>query len=244
MAEDPVSRARRRRRGAGPRLAAVLLVSAVLAGAVAPAAAARWGWLGVRIRDLTEREMEDITLKQGLREGYGVVIADVLPDTPAAGSALKKDDVIVAIDGRPVVESRELQRIVGSAPAGRELTLIVLRPEGRRTVRVRVGPMPADVVAERVTAEFGFVVRDAGADEPSPRPVVGIVAEGSPAARGGLEVDDRILGLNGVDVLSLTDFRLRIQDAPLERSLRLRVERHGEPVGLELPPARPTLPVQ
>ena len=152
MAEVPASRERRRRRGAGPRLAAVLLVSAVLAGAVAPAAAARWGWLGVRIRDLTEREMEDITLKQGLREGYGVVIADVLPDTPAASSALKKDDVIVAIDGRPVVESRELQRIVGSAPAGWELTLIVLRPEGRRTVRVRVGPMPPDVVAERVAA--------------------------------------------------------------------------------------------
>jgi S1-C subfamily serine protease len=74
--------------------------------------------------------------------------------------------------------------------------------------------------------------------------VVGLVAEGSAAARGGLEVDDRILGLNGVDVVSLDDFRQRIQAVPLEQPLRLRVERKGEPVVLELPAAQAALPVR
>ena len=91
----------------------------------------------------------------------------------------------------------------------------------------------------------GGKVRDPGADgDASRRPVVGLVAEGSAAARGGLEVDDRILGLNGADVLSLDDFRQRIQGLPLEQPLRLRVERKGEPVALELPAAHGALPVR
>ena len=245
MAEARRSPEGSRGRRLGPRLGAVLVAGAVLVGGAGPGEAARWGWLGVRIRDLTEREMEEITVKQGLREGYGVVIADVLPDTPAAASSLKAGDVVVAIEGRPVVESRELQRIVGSAVAGQELTVVVLRPDGRRPIQVRVGAMPAEVVAERVAAEFGFLVRDPGADgDVSRRPVVGLVAEGSAAARGGLEVDDRILGLNGADVLSLDDFRQRIQGLPLEQPLRLRVERKGEPVALELPAAHGALPVR
>ena len=249
MAEPRRSPEGSRDRRLGPRLGAALVAGAVLASVAGPCAAARWGWLGVRIRDLNEREMEEITVKQGLREGYGVVIENILPDTPAAASSLKAGDVVVAIEGRPVVESRELQRIVGSALAGQELTMVVLRPDGRRPIRIRVGAMPAEVVAERVAAEFGFLVREAGADGGPPpgasrRPVVGLVAERSAAARGGLEVDDRILGLNGVDVLSLDDFRQRIQGVPLEQPLHLRVERKGEPVVLELPAAQAALPVR
>ena len=41
-----------------------------------------WGWLGVRIRDLSEQEMEEISQKHGLREGFGVVIVEVMKETP------------------------------------------------------------------------------------------------------------------------------------------------------------------
>jgi serine protease Do len=231
------------------RIAVVLAMVGALVVATVGEAAPRWGWLGVRIRDLTEREMEEISVKQGLREGFGVVIADVLPDTPAAASSLRAGDVVVAIDGRPVVETRELQRLVGGAPAGRELRVVILRPDGRREVRIRVGVMPPDVVAERVAAEFGFVVREPGTEEGAGvrtlrPPVVSVVAEGTPAARGGLEVGDLILAVEGAEVLSLEDLRRRLPDLALERPLRLRVERKGEPRLLELPPAQPVLPVR
>ena len=222
---------------AGILLAALLTVPGPVGGGE------RWGWLGVRIRDLTEREMEEITLKQGVREGYGVVIADVLKDAPAASSSLKTGDLVVAIGGRPVVETRELQRIVGATPAGQELSLVVLRDEGRREVRVRVGQMPPDVVAERVAAEFGFSIRDAAPDDtpvPAPKraPIVGVVVEGSLAERGGLAVGDRILAVSGEDVVSLDDFRRRVQEHLLRDELRLSVERKGTSLRLVLPPAQ------
>ena len=230
-------------------LARALVTVALLVSATAGESAPRWGWLGVRIRDLTEREMEEITVKQGLREGFGVVIAEVLPDSPAAASTLQTGDVVVAIDGRPVVETRELQRLVGGVPAGGEVRVVVLRPDGRREVRIRVGAMPPDVVAERVAAEFGFVVREPGPDEAASArglrlPVVGLVAEGTPAARGGLESGDRILAVEGTPVATVEDLRRRLAELALERPLRLGVERKGEPQLLELPPAQPLLPVR
>ena len=48
------------------------------------AGARPWAWLGVRIRDLSEQEMDEIAKRHGIREGFGVVIVEVMEETPAA----------------------------------------------------------------------------------------------------------------------------------------------------------------
>jgi serine protease Do len=234
---------RPRRRGAWRGLVVGALV---VLGALPAVGAERWGWFGVRIRDLAETEAEELSIKLGLREGYGVMVAEILKDAPAESSGLRAGDLIVAIDGRPVVETRALQRIVGATPAGRDLAVVVLRDGRRRELRVRVGQMPPDAVADRVAAEFGFLVRDAAEDGGTasrPRvPVVAAVLERSAAERGGLKVGDRILAVDGVDVGSLEGFRGRLQDVSLQNPLRLAVQRNGEPMALALPPAQVATP--
>ena len=104
-------------------------------------AAPRWGWLGVRIRDLSEQEMEEISKRHGLREGFGALIVDVIKETPAEASGLMSGDLVVAFRDRPVVDTRALQRYVATASVGETVTLTVLRrDEGRRPVTVRLGP--------------------------------------------------------------------------------------------------------
>jgi len=208
------------------------------------AAGEQWGWLGVRIRDLTEQEMEEIAKKVGVREGYGVLIAQVIKETPAEASGLREGDLVVAIDGRPIVETRALQRLVGATPAGRELGLVVLREHDRQELRVRVGRMPAEVVADRVAFEFGFFVRDVAEERtggpPELRPpVVAGVAERSSAARGGLRTGDRILAVNDVEVETVEAFRRRAQELYLRDPVRLRVDREGASLVLILPAAQP-----
>src|SRR3989304_2820722 len=97
-----------------------VMLALLLLAPVAPAdpAWAAWGWLGVRIRDLSEQEMEEISQKHGLREGFGVVIVEVRKETPAEASGLKTGDVVVAYRDRPVVDTRTLQRLAASTPAG------------------------------------------------------------------------------------------------------------------------------
>jgi serine protease Do len=207
------------------------------------AAGEQWGWLGVRIRDLTEQEMEDIAKKVGVREGYGVLIAQVMKETPAESSGLREGDLVVAIDGRPIVETRALQRLVGGTPAGKELGVVVLRDRDRQEVRVRVGRMPGEAVADRVAFEFGFYVRDVGEDRTDARnPVVAGVAERSSAAHGGLQAGDRILAVNDGQVATVDEFRRRAQDLYLRDSVRLQVDRDGETLVLTLPPVQPSSP--
>ena len=212
-------------------------------------AAEQYGWLGVRIRDLSESETEDLSVKQGVREAYGVLVADVLKDTPAEAAGLRAGDLIVSIDGRPIVETRGLQRLVGAIPPGREVKVIVAREGRRRELAIRVAAMPDDAVADRVAAEFGFFVREPSGEEAPPTGgsrlgVVGAVLERSAAARGGLAVGDRILAVNGEATDSTESVRQRLRGVRLREALRMRVERRGEPHDLTLPAVERVLPSQ
>ena len=115
-----------------------LVLVALLAGLLAPSAdgATRWGWLGVRIRDLSEQEMEDISRRFGLREGFGAVIVEVIKETPAAAAGLRNGDLVVAFRDRPVVDTRSLQRAIGSTSVGETVRLTV--EIGRASCRERV----------------------------------------------------------------------------------------------------------
>ena len=211
-----------------------LVVLLILAAAASTIEAAQWAWLGVRIRDLSEQEMDEISSRHGLREGFGVFIVEVMEGTPAQTAGLKSGDLVVAFEERPVTETRVLQRLIAASAPGREVHLTVLRAEGRRRLDVRLAPMPRPVVGERIGAEFGFVVRDA---EPgaSSALAVSVVVPKSSADRGGLETGDVILQINDVAVVTREALREALADAGLEAPLRLTVRRaSGDRVSVTL----------
>jgi serine protease Do len=236
---------------------AVLALSllAVLVTLAAAADARTWSWLGVRIRDLSEQEMDEIASRHGIREGFGVVIVEVIADTPAARAGMKSGDVVVAFGERPVVETRLLQRLIAAAPADRESRLTVLRPEGRRALTVRLTSMPSHVAGERVAAEFGFALGEVAATgeggglRPVRPPVeagappsgtlaatVAVVARGSAAEKGGLEVGDVIVAVAERSVASADAAREALAEREPDRPLALTVRRGERPVSLTLSP--------
>ena len=210
------------------------LLVAVTAGSFVDAA--QWAWLGVRIRDLSEQEGDEIAKRHGIREGFGVLIIEVMEGTPAEKAGLKNGDLVVAFEERPVTETQLLQRLIASAGIGRDVKLTVLREEGRRRLDVRLGVMPRPVVGERIGVEFGFVVRDpeaAGAAAPT----ISTVIPRSPAAGAGLVVGDVIVEVNDRPTLTREAMREALADASLEAPLRLSVRRGGSrlPVTLKAP---------
>ncbi|OGK79509.1 MAG: hypothetical protein A2X52_00700 [Candidatus Rokubacteria bacterium GWC2_70_16] len=210
----------------------VLLVTAWTG--FAPAAGG-WGWLGVRIRDLSEQEMEEISRAHGIREGFGAMIVEVIPDTPAEGAGLQRGDLVVAVADRPVVDTRALQRFVASAGVGETVRLTVLRrEEGRRLVPVRLAPMPEAVAAERIAAEFGFLVREPeaqgepGGARPSAPPSVTGVLPGSRASAAGMRAGDVLVEVNGHPVLTVQAVREALLALSPEAPLPLVLRRGGE----------------
>jgi serine protease Do len=97
-----------------------------------------WGWLGVRIDEITE----DNVAEYGLDEPRGVAIQGVIADQPAARAGLKAKDVVLAVDGTAVVTPRDLQRLVGRRPAGTTVRLRLYREGQERDVSVTLGRYP------------------------------------------------------------------------------------------------------
>jgi serine protease Do len=226
-----------------------LVSLALLLTCLAPPAeaATRWGWLGVRIRDLSEQEMEDISKRFGMREGFGAVIVEVIKDTPAAAAGLRNGDLVVAFRDRPVVDTRSLQRAIASTSVGETVRLTVLRTEeGRRPVQVKVGAMPAAMAADRVAAEYGFFVRDPeaqpelGGARPSAVPSVAAVLPRSRAERAGLQVGDVLTEVNGRPVVTLDAVREALLAAGPDGPLPLIFRRDQEQIAvtLDADPAR------
>ena len=235
------------------RLARTLLTLAIVIVLGASAADARsWSWLGVRIRDLSEQEMEELSVRHGIREGFGVVIVEVIADTPAARAGIKSGDVVVAFGERPVVETRLLQRLIAAAPADRESSLTVLRAEGRRALKVQLTSMPPAVAGDRVAAEFGFSLREPpppgepGAPRParavevlgsgSVVPTVGVVTKGSPAEKAGLEVGDVIITVGERPITTADAAREALAEREPDRPLPLTVRRGDRRLSLTLSP--------
>jgi len=83
----------------------------------------RRGWLGVRIQDVTPDMVDAI---EGLEEARGALVTDV-PAGPAEDAGMVSGDVITVFDGIAIENTRELVRIVGNSPVGKEVPVTVLR---------------------------------------------------------------------------------------------------------------------
>jgi S1-C subfamily serine protease len=224
------------------RWRAALALALMLTASLAEARG--WSWLGVRIRDLSEPEMDELAKRHGIREGYGVVIVEVMEGTPAQRAGMKNGDIVVAVDERPVTDTRVLQRLIAAGPVERDARLTVLRPEGRRPLGVRLVAMPRTIAGERVAAEFGFILRD-----PDPQPEIGgrrpggtaptvtLVIRGSAAERAGLQTGDVILQINDTAVVTRDAAREALADLATEQPFKLTVRRGQRHLALDVPAA-------
>jgi S1-C subfamily serine protease len=77
--------------------------------------------IGASVRDLEGSEV---------REGGGVYVEDVRPDSPAAKAGLQRADIVTKFDGEAVRSARQFGRLVREAPVGRAVSATVFR-EGR-----------------------------------------------------------------------------------------------------------------
>lgn len=83
------------------------------------------GWLGVTVEP-------------------AVVVAEVLPGTPAEAAGLVRGDVITGVNGIRILDAGELQELVNQE-VGEEITLQLARGEEKRAVHVMLDvPAPAD----------------------------------------------------------------------------------------------------
>jgi serine protease Do len=99
-----------------------------------------WGWLGVRIDEITEDNVRDY----GLDAPRGVGIEGVLPGQPAAQAGLRAKDVVLEVDGRAIASPRDLQRVIATTPVGTAVKLSLWRDGQAQDLTVTVGRFPEE----------------------------------------------------------------------------------------------------
>ena len=84
--------------------------------------------------------LQDLTPDQSKGRNEGAVIAEVAPDSAAEKAGLRKGDVVVMADDRPIRTSAQLRNKIGLAHIGQDVKLTVQRDGVPATVVVTVAP--------------------------------------------------------------------------------------------------------
>ena len=101
---------------------------------------ARRGWLGVRIQTVTEELADSL----GLKKAHGALVANVTDGGPAKKAKVNVGDVILSFDGKPIIEMRNLPRIVAETSVGKAVDVEVWRKGKKVTLSVSLGEFPED----------------------------------------------------------------------------------------------------
>ena len=101
-------------------------------------------FLGIRMAPITAEVAAQLKNRFDLDaiENEGILIVDVIPDSPAARAGLKQGDIVMAIADKQVNAPLEVQKIVEKTQVGEALELEVLRQSKNLDLTVEVGVLP------------------------------------------------------------------------------------------------------
>ena len=192
------------------------------------------GWLGVVIQEVNK----DLAESFGLDKPAGALVAQVLDDGPAAKGGLQVGDVILSMNGQPIVMSADLPHLVGALKAGSKATLEVIRNGKRQNLDLTVGAIPDDAKdmasptgAEQSSNRLGVSVADLSEEQKKANDIKGGViitdVQDGPAALIGLQPGDVITHLNNQAITNGKQFTEIAKALPKNRSVSMRVLRQG-----------------
>jgi S1-C subfamily serine protease len=105
-------------------------------------------FLGIQMIDLTPEVKQKVNqnpqLDFKIRANQGVLIIDVIPNSPATQAGLKGGDVILKVNNTPVLTASDVQDQVESSRVGDTLTLELDRNGQVQTIQIRPGALPVN----------------------------------------------------------------------------------------------------
>jgi serine protease Do len=208
------------------------------------------GWLGVSIQELTP----ELASQFGLGDTKGVLVSDVMDDSPAKKAGFERADVILEYDGKPMDSPTHLRNAVAQTPVGKKVAVKILRDKKPKTIDVTIAEQPKSM-AQSGEDESGETAAPAGvlSDlevrelteelagryglKSSERGVIVVrVRPGSNAEELGVREGDIILEVNRQAVTSVKAYERIASKLPKDQSVLLLLKRQGRTIYLTLRP--------
>src|SRR5215510_13077131 len=103
------------------------------------------GWLGIAIQDLTPELADGF----GVKPGSGVLVSDVMKDSPAEAGGLKSGDIVTEFGGVAIKDVTDLLKKVAATEPGRPMPVVVIRDKAPTSLTIKLGEQPGE---EKVAA--------------------------------------------------------------------------------------------
>ncbi|MBW2130921.1 MAG: DegQ family serine endoprotease [Deltaproteobacteria bacterium] len=173
------------------------------------------GWLGVGIQDVKGEVAE----YYGLKEGEGVLVAQVFPGDPAEKAGIQPQDIILEVNEKKVGSSRELSRLIADIGVGEEARIKLLRNGKEEIITVTIAKredtrVTAEKPRNETESQIGIQVADLTPEManrlnlPETQGVVVVdVASGSKAEAAGIIQGDVIKEINHMPTHSVKAFK-------------------------------------
>jgi serine protease Do len=171
------------------------------------------GWLGVSIQSLTP----ELAKQFELTEGKGVLVGDIVENSPADKGGLQRGDIIVEVRGKKIDDPNQIRNMVAGIEPGQEIEMKIIRENKPVTINVTVSELPTDV-QKSAKGEYGNLLNGVSVQELTPDfierfdipkklkgVIVAEVDEDSPAF-GIIKPGDLIQEINKQKIAGLKDY--------------------------------------
>ncbi len=208
------------------------------------------GWLGVSIQELTP----ELAGQFGVQDTKGVLVSDVMDDSPAKKAGFERADVIIEFDGKSMDSPTHLRNAVAQTPVGKKVTVKILRDKKPKNIDLTIVEQPKSI-AQSGEEESGEAATPAGVlsdldvrdlnEELANRyglklaergVIVVRVKPGSTAEELGMREGDLIVEVNRQAVTSLKTYERIAGKLPKDQSVLLLLKRQGRTIYLTLRP--------
>jgi serine protease Do len=208
------------------------------------------GWLGVAIQELTP----ELAAQFGLTETKGVLVSDVMDDSPAKKAGFERADVITEYDGKPMDSPTHLRNAVAQTPIGRKVSIKVIRDKKTKTIEVTIAEQPKSLgqagsdengestaptgvlsdldvreLTEELASRYGLKASDRGV-------VIVRVRPGSTAEEGGVREGDMVLEVNRKPINSIKSYERAVSGLSKDQAVLLLLKRKGQTIFVTLRP--------
>lgn len=195
------------------------------------------GRIGVVIQEVT-RELAD---SFGLNKASGALISAIEKGGPADKAGIQASDVILKFDGKAVVMSKDLPRIVAATQPGSKVVVQLWRKNATKEVNLTVAEMPGDGRVVRTAkndasneqvARLGITVAELTGEQKKQLEIdAGLLIEEVRGAnvRGELQRGDILLDIGYTPIVSVEQLNNVLKAIPKGGTVALRVRR-GETI--------------
>jgi serine protease Do len=185
--------------------------------------------LGVVVQEVNQTLADSFKLDRP----EGALVASVQKGSPAAKAGLQSGDVILKVNGQPIVASGDLPAIIGMSKPGDRVQLDLWRQGGNVQVTAQLANASEKVAKADSNSDsasgggkLGLALRPLDPDEARQAGVSGglVVQDVSgPAERAGVQPGDVVLAVNGTPAKSIEQVRSLV--AKSDKSVALLVQR-------------------